>query len=392
MTARRRSARTRCRRCTRSCPGSTGSAPTRTRRRRTTCSSSPTARSAERVGAVAIRHAELFAALPRVIIDHHASNDATRATPTGSTRAPPRPARWSPCSPSGSGSRSTSGDGALADALMAGVVMDTATFAHPNATPADARGLRRAGRGRRTALGHLAPPLPDQARHPAPAVRPRAGAAGDVAGPAASSGPRCVLGDLEATGAIPAHSEGIIDLLAQSETAEVAMLLKEQDDGTTRLSVRTKPGGVDATVLTGRSVAGARARRRGHVPAAAGRGGRRPRPRGGRAPRRRGAAVSPRDRSGGLDGVLIVAKPSGPTSHDVVGLVRRLSSTRRVGHGGTLDPFAAGVLPVFLGRATRLVEYHLGGVEALPRDDLLRRDRPRRTTSTATGRRSRVRP
>ena len=44
----------------------------------------------------------------------------------------------------------------------------------------------------------------------------------------------------------------------------------------------------------------------------------------------------------------------------MVGLVRRLSSTRRVGHGGTLDPFAAGVLPVFLGRATRLVEYHLG--------------------------------
>ena len=67
------------------------------------------------------------------------------------------------------------------------------------------------------------------------------------------------------------------------------------------------------------------------------------------------------DRSGGLDGVLVVAKPSGPTSHDVVDLVRRLSGTRRVGHGGTLDPFAAGVLPVFLGRATRLVEYHLGG-------------------------------
>ncbi len=71
--------------------------------------------------------------------------------------------------------------------------------------------------------------------------------------------------------------------------------------------------------------------------------------------------MSPRDRRGGLDGVLIVSKPSGPTSHDVVGLVRRLSSTRRVGHGGTLDPFAAGVLPVFLGRATRLVEYHLSG-------------------------------
>lgn len=73
--------------------------------------------------------------------------------------------------------------------------------------------------------------------------------------------------------------------------------------------------------------------------------------------------MSPRDRSGGLDGVLVVAKPSGPTSHDVVGLVRRLSSTRRVGHGGTLDPFAAGVLPLFLGRATRLAEYHLGGTK-----------------------------
>jgi tRNA pseudouridine55 synthase len=58
-----------------------------------------------------------------------------------------------------------------------------------------------------------------------------------------------------------------------------------------------------------------------------------------------------------------VSKPSGPTSHDVVGLVRRLSQTRRVGHGGTLDPFAAGVLPVFLGRATRLVEYHLGATK-----------------------------
>lgn len=61
-----------------------------------------------------------------------------------------------------------------------------------------------------------------------------------------------------------------------------------------------------------------------------------------------------------MDGVLVVAKPIGPTSHDVVGLVRRLAATKRVGHGGTLDPFASGVLPVFLGKATRLVEYHLG--------------------------------
>jgi tRNA pseudouridine55 synthase len=58
--------------------------------------------------------------------------------------------------------------------------------------------------------------------------------------------------------------------------------------------------------------------------------------------------------------VLLVAKAPGPTSHDIVALVRRLTGVKRVGHGGTLDPFAAGVLPVFIGGATRLAEYHLG--------------------------------
>jgi len=61
-----------------------------------------------------------------------------------------------------------------------------------------------------------------------------------------------------------------------------------------------------------------------------------------------------------MNGVLVVAKPAGPTSHDVVALVRRLAASKRIGHGGTLDPFASGVLPLFLGGATRLVEYHLG--------------------------------
>lgn len=65
-----------------------------------------------------------------------------------------------------------------------------------------------------------------------------------------------------------------------------------------------------------------------------------------------------------MDGILVVDKPVGPTSHDVVGLVRRLAATKRVGHGGTLDPFASGVLPVFLGKATRLVEYHLADRKA----------------------------
>jgi tRNA pseudouridine55 synthase len=66
----------------------------------------------------------------------------------------------------------------------------------------------------------------------------------------------------------------------------------------------------------------------------------------------------------GLSGILVLAKPAGPTSHDIVALVRRLTGVRRVGHGGTLDPFASGVLPVFVGQATRLVEYHMADEKA----------------------------
>ena len=61
-----------------------------------------------------------------------------------------------------------------------------------------------------------------------------------------------------------------------------------------------------------------------------------------------------------LGGVLNVDKPIGLTSHDVVNRVRRIAGMRRVGHAGTLDPLATGVLLVCLGRATRLVEYLTG--------------------------------
>ena len=74
--------------------------------------------------------------------------------------------------------------------------------------------------------------------------------------------------------------------------------------------------------------------------------------------------MAPSSLGPGLDGILVVDKPIGPTSHDIVGLVRRLAATKRVGHGGTLDPFASGVLPVFLGRATRVVEFHLADRKA----------------------------
>jgi tRNA pseudouridine55 synthase len=74
--------------------------------------------------------------------------------------------------------------------------------------------------------------------------------------------------------------------------------------------------------------------------------------------------TSDRGAGRGMDGILVVAKPAGPTSHDIVALVRRLTGTRRVGHGGTLDPFASGVLPVFLGLATRVVEYRMADAKA----------------------------
>jgi tRNA pseudouridine55 synthase len=62
-----------------------------------------------------------------------------------------------------------------------------------------------------------------------------------------------------------------------------------------------------------------------------------------------------------VDGVIVVDKPEGLTSHDVVNRLRRLANTRKVGHLGTLDPIATGVLPMVLGRATRLAQFFSSG-------------------------------
>ena len=67
----------------------------------------------------------------------------------------------------------------------------------------------------------------------------------------------------------------------------------------------------------------------------------------------RGAATA-------ADGVLLVDKPRGLTSHDVVGVTRRLAATRKVGHAGTLDPMATGLLVLGIGRATRFLTYLVG--------------------------------
>jgi tRNA pseudouridine55 synthase len=58
-----------------------------------------------------------------------------------------------------------------------------------------------------------------------------------------------------------------------------------------------------------------------------------------------------------MNGVIVVDKPAGPTSHDVVARVRRTIGVRRIGHTGTLDPLATGVLPLVVGRATRLAQF-----------------------------------
>src|SRR5438552_12923615 len=63
-----------------------------------------------------------------------------------------------------------------------------------------------------------------------------------------------------------------------------------------------------------------------------------------------------------MDGLIIVDKPAGWTSHDVVARVRRVLKEKRVGHTGTLDPFATGLLVLLIGRATRLAQF-LSGAE-----------------------------
>jgi phosphoesterase RecJ-like protein len=153
------------------------------------------------------------------------------------------------------------GEGALAAALMAGIVMDTATFAHPNATPRTlivSAALVGAGAPLSDISRRLYRTKPDRQLRLFGRVLDRLEATDDG---------RIVWStlrdsDLEATGSVTSDSEGIIDLLAQAEAAEVAILFKEAPGGT-RLSVRTKAGGVDATVLTGTFGGGGHARAAG---------------------------------------------------------------------------------------------------------------------------------
>ena len=215
----------------------------------------------DRVGAVRARQRELFDRLPRTVIDHHASNDEVGD------------ANWIDPGAAATcelvallavrlGVELDAGDGRLAAALMAGIVMDTATFAHPNATPrtlAVSAALVQAGAPLAEISRRLYRSKPDAQLRLFGRVLDRL---------ATAAGGRIVYSslldaDLAATGAEASHSEGIIDLLAQSETGDVAILFKEQGPDVTRISVRTKPGGVDAVALTGAFGGGGHARAAG---------------------------------------------------------------------------------------------------------------------------------
>jgi bifunctional oligoribonuclease and PAP phosphatase NrnA len=215
----------------------------------------------DRLGGVRQRHAALFDGLPRVLVDHHASNT------DGGPRDWVDPGAAATCElvallAARLGVPLDAGDGAMAAALMAGIVMDTSTFAHPNSTPrtlAVAAALVAAGAPLSDISRRLYRSKPDAQLRLFGRVLDRL----EVSDGGLVIHSSLTDADLEATGTLGAHSEGLIDLLAQSETAEVAILFKESGAESTRVSVRTKPGGVDATVLTGAFGGGGHARAAG---------------------------------------------------------------------------------------------------------------------------------
>jgi phosphoesterase RecJ-like protein len=215
----------------------------------------------DRVGDIGTRNAELFDRLPRVVIDHHASNDATgEADWIDSTAA--ATCEMVALLAARLGVDPAADNAAMATNLMAGIVMDTATFAHPNATP---RTLEVAAW-----LVAAGAPLSDISRRlyrSKPEAQLRL--FGRILDRLRSEDEGRVIWshvtdvDYAETGAERAHSEGLIDLLSQAETAEVAILFKQAGPTETRVSVRTTPGGVDATVLTGTFGGGGHARAAG---------------------------------------------------------------------------------------------------------------------------------
>jgi phosphoesterase RecJ-like protein len=215
----------------------------------------------DRIGPVIETHRPLFDRVPILDIDHHISNRHFGAVDWVDARSSATCEMvtllaWR------LGVPLSAAEGMLASALAGGVVMDTGNFQHPNVTPRTlvvAAALREAGADLSDIARRLYRSKPNTQLLLFGRVLARLSSSPDG---------RLVwstleLADLVATGAAPAESEGLVDLLAQSESSEASILFKEGLNGTTRVSVRTRDGGVDATVLTGAFGGGGHARAAG---------------------------------------------------------------------------------------------------------------------------------
>ena len=172
--------------------------------------------------------------------------------------------------------------------------------------------------------------------------------------------------DFAESGAEDSHSEGIIDHLRALSGVKVAMLIRElrgADGGTAqKVSMRATDNDVDVSAIARMHGGGGHRRAAGFTSdlptpelidairaqvSSAGRSG-------ARRPHARSSDTAP-----GSTGILLADKPPGITSHDVVARARRALGTRKVGHAGTLDPFATGLLILLVGRATRLQRFFM---------------------------------
>ena len=241
-------------------------------------------------------------------------------------------------------------DQELATVLLTGISQDTHTFAHPNATPRTLRvaaGLRGGGRAAVAAINrtlYVDKPYSTLALWGLM-----------LAGIGQRCDGRIVYASmtnamLAEAGEEPTAGEGFIDLLGSTKAADVTVLFKEVDEASTRVSVRTSDR-ADAVAITSAFGGGGHARAAGCTVA------------GARWPARASRCWPSASGSwpGSMLGVVNLDKPVGPTSHDMVGLLRRLTGSRRIGHAGTLDPLASGVLPILVGGATRFSEELTGG-------------------------------
>ena len=161
-------------------------------------------------------------------------------------------------------------------------------------------------------------------------------------------------------GAKALEAEGLVNFLAGTEGSRAAAILYETDDGW-RVSMRSLPTDVDVAAIAaefgggghpraaGCKVAGGEEAKQAFLARVAERIA---------PPIRRGEClIVARSGGGRLHGYVVIDKPAGWTSHDVVARLRRLLGERRVGHAGTLDPAATGVLPVAVGQATKSIEF-----------------------------------